>query len=948
MRFRGEKIDLPQDAFLSEEDSDGDVYVVQEVLEQIWPMLLDINLSSLILKVSPDRPLPFQQRKNRKTNRDRVLAYQAGKIEEEQNFPFIPYPYQLVGKPIVDISGQVGFDETSDDVVSQVSVSGVNDLAYASADYSVSYARRGDENQKPENLRFRLRRQNIHEGALPFGLEDTQLGDVRLNNRELIASNSGGRGFIFSTEDNDKSGAFDNVTIDGVSIPGWEVELYLNDELLLFDVVDQQGEYRFDDIPVGFGNNRFRVVLYGPQGQIRERVENYIFQSAMLKKGVNSVSGGILEAEKDLFPIEERRSPRAEGLTANVYAARGLFDRLTGFVSASTIKDRINLNEDSSREYVTAGAIGSVGTTLAQLEAYKQLDGGSAVDVRTVSDFFGFKINTEVSAYNDFISPKSQDGPNRKTLETDFSVKKIFRTLVGALGLEFRYNLIQRDAVADTSNYFTRQSFGLNGLRLTNSTRTALFDGEHQTTAGRITGTTRYNRWNFRNSLGYNIHPELEPVSIRSELRYGRSRDYSYNLFANYDFNDDEKRLGFQISRDFDTYLGSAETDWSSDGGFGFMLRASTSIGPYDQDEGYIARSKSFSNVGPIASTVFRDKNYDGIYNGDDEPVEAVKIDISRKSSRERTDEDGYLMDFVSASGKVVDVKVKKTTIQDPYLISAAPGYSVYPRPGAVHKLDFPLIETGAIDGTMSVGASGEPMRGVTLELLNEEGDVIQTTKTAADGYYTFERIPPGDYTIRPEPSQGIDIPFEYVSLQPGDMFKFGTDVNGVKEDTYEEQDLDTRIAKDGTVNVKDIISLAKGYKDKKRARVYKASTGGGALKVRGGVASGQSIVKEVRIGDYPDKVRMVIDLSNSLEYSIDYDPQSKTVTVDMPFASWQARENWQSKNRNVLNNYRVQKTKSGAQMIIGVEDNVEIGASGLLKPDHGKSYRLYIDIEKQ
>ncbi len=41
------------------------------------------------------------------------------------------------------------------------------------------------------------------------------------------------------------------------------------------------------------------------------------------------------------------------------------------------------------------------------------------------------------------------------------------------------------------------------------------------------------------------------------------------------------------------------------------------------------------------------------------------------------------------------------------------------------------------------------PLSGVTLELLNEQGQVLRTTRTGQDGRYQFDRLPPGQYTVR-------------------------------------------------------------------------------------------------------------------------------------------------------------------------------------------------------
>ncbi len=949
LRFRGENFDLPSSAVIGPEVVDGDVYVLSDVLSQIWPIDFDVNLSRLILDVVPDKPLPFQTAKSRERARDRAEEQRANQ-ENEKDFTFIPYPYQAYTNPTIDVTTSAGFDPNRDSFIAGLNVNGVNDLAYASADYSASFFQEGGEFRQPENIRFRLRRQNIYDGALPFGLEDTQLGDVRLNNRELISNNIGGRGFTFSTEDNDKSGEFDLITIDGTGTPGWEVEVYLNNELLEFGVIDERGEYRFQDISVGFGNNRFRIVLYGPQGQIKERVENYVYQSSLVKKGENVFSGGIIDANNDLFPIDERVDGLREGLAANIYAARGIKDRLTTFFTANTLRDRDGA-DDVSRQYVSVGAIGSLGTTLAQVEGYKQLGGGEAVDVRTVSGFKGFRINAQVSAFNDFESPDAGNGPNARELETTINIRKIFQTAIGALGLEVGQNYRRGQEGITSTDYTTRQSLGIGSLRMSNTTRSVLSDGDHLQSTGRFVASRRHNRWNFRNSFDYDISPDFDVTAVQSELRYRQSRDYSAAITADYSFVNDQTGLGFQISRDFKRFLASAQTNWRSTTGWGFTLQASTSFGPYGDNNTYTNRSTPLSNVGPVNSFVYNDENYNGVFDADDEPLEDVRVTINRRITRDRTDEGGNLLQFVGANATQAKIKVARESVEDPYIISSVPGYRIYPRAGVVHQLDFPLIETGAIDGTLRWSNGGEPISGVELQLLDEDGETIKDSRTASDGYFTFEQIPPGSYTIRPAPENGLDIPFKYVNLTPDNLFQFGIDMSATANDGVEEIDLDTSVAEDGTLNVKDIISLAKGYKEKTSGKIYKASMSSGRANqgVRNNTAQpGKPNINRIRIGEHSDKVRVVLDLSAPVDYAVNHDPQSNSVFVDIPYASLSAKSRWDTQKRAILSSYNAEVTDQGVRLVLGVADNVAVGASGVLKADAGRSDRLYIDIEKK
>lgn len=50
-------------------------------------------------------------------------------------------------------------------------------------------------------------------------------------------------------------------------------------------------------------------------------------------------------------------------------------------------------------------------------------------------------------------------------------------------------------------------------------------------------------------------------------------------------------------------------------------------------------------------------------------------------------------------------------------------------------------------------------------------------TETAFDGYYTFEFVPPGNYTILAEESSGVQIENGAASISSEDLFLYGKDL---------------------------------------------------------------------------------------------------------------------------------------------------------------------------
>jgi hypothetical protein len=72
----------------------------------------------------------------------------------------------------------------------------------------------------------------------------------------------------------------------------------------------------------------------------------------------------------------------------------------------------------------------------------------------------------------------------------------------------------------------------------------------------------------------------------------------------------------------------------------------------------------------------------------------------------------------------------------------------VVPRPGVPADVQIGLVGGGDIEGAIvKNGALG--FEGLQLELLDSTGKVIATTLTDFDGYFLFERVAYGTYSIR-------------------------------------------------------------------------------------------------------------------------------------------------------------------------------------------------------
>jgi hypothetical protein len=76
----------------------------------------------------------------------------------------------------------------------------------------------------------------------------------------------------------------------------------------------------------------------------------------------------------------------------------------------------------------------------------------------------------------------------------------------------------------------------------------------------------------------------------------------------------------------------------------------------------------------------------------------------------------------------------------------------VVTRPGTPVMVDFAVGESGAIDGTtymMKPDGTRDVASNVILQLLDKDGTMVREERSSFDGYYTFEKVPVGEYSLR-------------------------------------------------------------------------------------------------------------------------------------------------------------------------------------------------------
>lgn len=752
-----------------------DVFVDMEFLSKIWPIDMHVDLSELSLIVEAEETLSFQRRKKREDFQKKAEARLAANAYRE-TFPVVDNPYKWIGRPAFDLQTTFNYDTIKKAGSGQNSISGFQQLAKFDADYSASIPYVDGKLQKPKSIRLNFSKDALKDEYLFIpAIKSIDFGDVSLSARKLIGLSTRGRGIALSNSKKTERQEFDLITIEGFGPPDWEIELYNNEQLVAFGVVNERGEYLFENVVLNFGNNRIKVVLFGPQGQIRETVESHNVTANMLSENEFEYYAGTLDTDRAFILLDNEPRIEPRGYTKRADVKYGLSNDLTGFASYTEFPV-----VDETSKYASAGLILSSPIGFLEMEAYKKFSGGHAVDFGFITKIADVSLNMHSAFYNGFESQSAGFGDAIKTFEGDLEAKtRLALPVLPAVDLTLNVKHTERKTGPENTEVKINQSFSVKGLRLTNNSTSNFREYVHQFSNGNFNATYRDHDWDFRGTGNYTLYPLAQLVSAQANVRYAPD-DFQTALSLNHNFVDDSSSAALQVGYDFDDVLGSIDTRYTKGQGWNFIVRLSTSLNPYNLDDAYKLTTVTQRQSSPVRALVFFDENQNNKYDENEQPMEGIRLKYGSARSRTVSNKDGILI-VPAPYNRLTNFKIDNTSLQNPYYISGIPGSAVVPRNGSIPLLMFPVVETGSIEGSVSRSSNGSPVQGMKLQLLAENGPrkgaVVRTTETAFDGYYLFEFVRPGTYTVRVDPSYRVYVPQKTANVASKDPFAFGVDL---------------------------------------------------------------------------------------------------------------------------------------------------------------------------
>jgi hypothetical protein len=658
------------------------------------------------------------------------------------NLPQVRVPYRMWRAPALDFVVSGGVTYRAHDGVRvdrQASVYAAGEIAHLSYDAQVTT----NSNGKPNLLRIRAFRSDPDGHLLgPLKATHVGLGDVEGFDTRVTGSVAAGRGAVITNRPLTARTAFDRTRVEGDLPTGWEAEIYRNGELLGFAKSDASQRYVFDDVQLLYGQNTVRVVLYGPQGQIRQREELINVGQDNVPKGKTWYWLGVNQPGRDLVTLEkppDNGFPRAQ---AALSIEHGLDTRTSVGLLA-----RAMLIDDQRLTFVEGTVRRSVGAAMLEVSGARESNGGTAAHAQLLGKFGPVYVNVDALIANDFHLQGGAPVTSREVRAAFDTPFKVGKTLVPA-HVETHY--VKHGDGTSVLEAATRLSANIDRFNLGAEVRYR----KDYVPAGPappgelrlgLLGSGRVGAVRIRGSADFDVKPSARFRSAELSAYWSASEQSDWEGVLAYDELQarGRARITHIIRAESFALALTGEATTKGDLAFGFNLNFSL-----DPRHGLSVSRQPLAEGGMVHATVFRDDNDNGELDPGEPLEKGALITTGSRQSQRKTDARGSVTVGGLTAFVPVPVGVDVTSLDDPMLVPRQALQVVVPRPGVAADVKIALVGGGDVEGALI--KNGElGFEGVDLELVDGSGKVAGSARTDFDGFFLFERVPYGDYRLR-------------------------------------------------------------------------------------------------------------------------------------------------------------------------------------------------------
>jgi hypothetical protein len=549
------------------------------------------------------------------------------------------------------------------------------------------------------------------------------------------------RGFSVTNSPFLRSSSFADQWLVGTLPVGWEVELYHNQRLIGFTVVDETDLYRFR-VPVRYGPNPLDVIAYGPNGQVSRTRRTFV------------VPNNRLPAQQFEYGVSAGE--------CGVDRCQGAFnaDAWYGITSALSVRAGSDffLRDSLPNLWHPYGIVAIAPARSISLTMQAVFDG-------FINGRFSFTPTPDFELHlqhTEFISDASEP-----IVASPFLERRIQGLLFWRPGRRDRAPFVRLTAQRSETAAGSFDAARLSATALIGGGRLEVgaervgqrFEGFPGRTRKLIDarggtvlrGPSRLLRSTFiQGGIGFDLDSGLTLVTAGLARNLGRELRF-------------EVEAGWQRGvRGFSALIGITATLPTMRVISRNAYNEATGVQGQQLIEGSIlwdqrakrigfADGRSLGRAG-ISGEVFIDANGNGIRNVDEVGVPDLRLHLGSRGVT--TDSLGRFStwDFVPFESLLLEID--SLSIDNPLWVPAAPLMSVSPGPNSYTHMQIPLVQAGEVSGTAIYEDANVPAGGIHLVLEDRETGLTIPARTFSDGAFFLLGLRPGTYELRVDEEQ--------------------------------------------------------------------------------------------------------------------------------------------------------------------------------------------------
>ena len=697
------------------------------------------NMMGAVLTLESEAKLPVELAAER---RRRAETLKAAADFDYSELPQVKLPYRMWRTPALDVvvnAGAVYSAHSGVQFDQSAALYASGELAGMSFDARLSARDDGGR----EELRLRAYRSDPAGEMLgPLKATHVELGDLVHGSNGVGTRYGNGRGALLTNRPLRRLANFDRVSFEGELPAGWDAELYRNGQILAFATQTDDGRYLFEDIQLSYGANEVEIVLYGPQGQVRRRVEEVMVGAQQLPPGESWYFASVSQPDRGLLTFGDTSEDfRPVDAQATIALDHGIDQRTSVGVLAQAL-----LMGDETVTWVEGSVRRTVGPAYVEASASYNSRGGTALRGRAV---------TAIGPASVALSSEIQRGP---TIEPDSLAIRGQHELSASVPIKIgrqKAPLSTRIRLTDfadgTHDLSTSSRFSMGVGRINMGAEVdwqrrgigGIGPRPRDRVMGRLVGSGRVGRVRLQTSTDFDLADlRLDRAEVNAFWSAGERA--AWDAGVAFEPTLDRFRARVAHVRRFDVASVALTAEAASDGSLAAGINLAFSL---DAPNGtFRPTAQTLARTGSVKARIFRDDNANGRRDDDEPYQQGVALTAGLRTSDMVSNDEGEVVLAGLATHMPIAIGIDHDSLGDPSLTPAEALRVLVPRPGVTGEIEIPLVGAGLVEGTIA-NASG-PVEGIELLLKDRAGRTVAKTRTDFDGYFLFEQVAYGQYRI--------------------------------------------------------------------------------------------------------------------------------------------------------------------------------------------------------